>query len=684
MRVRKVCKWFLSLCMIFCVSGLPFFQVLAAEYEHQAKRYNVVFVMDNSGSMEGRNGSDPDGWRYEALDLFLGLTTNRGNFIGAVAFNETVVFKAEMKELEGNYEKGKLSQQLEDVPVGGDTNIGAALLEAVKMLDEQGNPELPSAIVLLTDGNTDLDTEEKMEWSETNKKAALHIAEQNHYPIYSICLNKSGKADSKELSSISTATKGEWEEIRHAEDLKQVFNWFYNLIYDTETVTLIDEKIPEHGKVETEFTIPEFGVEEVNIIISTLNYDTTYEITCPSKKYTEEELDDMRISASSFSVIKVIEPEAGAWKVTVYGIPGDDIKITMVYNADYRIQLEHEGEEQLWNLNDEVELRAFLIDGNEQLRNSQAYQKNPAKLSIDHDGKTEWLDMSAGLDGFVARYKINHYGTYSFRVSMPVEGMREESRELKIRVENHTPQAESGLISWNIRNWKFGEKTYSYETAPMVSDVEDDNLQYEIVDANAEKALNGMEIDLTSDGCLRLTKETEPKRIFAEKLKQECVVRIRVKDTQGAYCEFDVNIHWYAVNYLLGRIAVVIIAAVLVLIPVLFWRSRHKKFNGEMTVRSFDDYKGEYGVLKTISEGRGRVALHLYLQDGCGVNLQKIWLQATGKNYVYLISAKKYYSTDGTKKKKKFRLYDGEEFTVSNAENLMSGIKVTYHYNGMH
>ena len=56
-----------------------------AEENTSANRFNVVFVIDASGSM---NNTDSAKWRFEAMDLFLGLATDEGNRIGAVVFND--------------------------------------------------------------------------------------------------------------------------------------------------------------------------------------------------------------------------------------------------------------------------------------------------------------------------------------------------------------------------------------------------------------------------------------------------------------------------------------------------------------------------------------------------------------------------------------------------------------------
>lgn len=693
MRKRAGCSW-LILCVIWCLFLGPIYQAQAAEANNSAKHFNVVFVMDGSGSLGDSTtdgGSDRDGWRYEALDLFLGLSTNSGNYVGAVVFNQDIVEKIDVAELIGNSKKSDFSRKLVGIPVGGQTNIGTALLEAVKMLDKSANRELLSAIILLTDGNTELSPEELI-IAEKDKAEAIKAADANHYPVYSVCLNQDGSADISELETISKETGGAFLKVEKAEDIKEVFNQFYNMIYDTETVTLIDELIPQNGILEKDFPVPNFGVEEVNIIISTLNYDTTYTIYRPKdsddqtslhgKPLTKEELEKMTISARSFSVVKMIEPDPGDWKIAVKGTPGDQVKITMVYNADYSICLENEGMITKRNLLDKVNLSAFIIDGTEKINNPQAYEKITAVLSVEHDGEQQNINMSAGDDNYTAEFLLDDYGTYIFSATMPIDGMEEISGKFTVQVDNRPPQAAQESMDWDIRSWTGGKKTYSCDISSMASDAEDSSLRYMIT--NIEPQINNEELkpNISEDGVLSFYEKTEIKDAFKKPYKKQWVLTIQALDSQNAACEFRVNVSFVAFFILMVRAGAVAVVLLLLLLLGIFWRSRHRKFNGETTIATFDNNKGGLGRSKTISPVKGVVVLGDYIYDSCGIDLGRVRIQAVGKDYIYLKSSKGYYSSVETGKKKKIKLRNLEEVTISNNEELSSGIKIMYCYNG--
>ena len=93
-----------------------------------ANRYNVVFVIDASSSMLE---TDHSLWRYEAIDLFLGLATDAGNHMGAVIFNDRIIAAIQMQEINGKDIKTTFSQNLRNSPIQGDTDIGGAVLKAV-------------------------------------------------------------------------------------------------------------------------------------------------------------------------------------------------------------------------------------------------------------------------------------------------------------------------------------------------------------------------------------------------------------------------------------------------------------------------------------------------------------------------------------------------------------------------
>ena len=335
MRQRKVLTGLLTAFALLLMSLAGSITAFAVDTPN-ANRMNVVFVMDESGSM---SKTDAESLRYDAMDLFLGLATESGNYMGAVAFDDDIILKRDIAGIEGLNDKTALSRDVRSVSSRGDTNIGKAIEAATQMLQESGNPALPSAIILLSDGNTDLGgNDARLQESYASRDNAIEAARANGYKIYSVCLNTNGDADPAELQEISAATGGTSVEVKSADDLKEVFSQFYNIIYSTETIVLGDIVIPDNGETEIPFDIPRIGVEEANIIISTLNSNTSYMLYQPSGiAYTESELDAMKITAKTFSVLKIQNPEAGAWRLVVKGVPGDSIKIEMIYNSDLDI-----------------------------------------------------------------------------------------------------------------------------------------------------------------------------------------------------------------------------------------------------------------------------------------------------------------------------------------------------------
>ncbi|RAZ91137.1 hypothetical protein DK853_42035, partial [Klebsiella oxytoca] len=73
------------------------------------------------------------------MDLFLGLATESGNYMGAVAFDDDIILKRDIAGIEGLNDKTALSSDVRSVSSRGDTNIGKAIEAATQMLQESGN-----------------------------------------------------------------------------------------------------------------------------------------------------------------------------------------------------------------------------------------------------------------------------------------------------------------------------------------------------------------------------------------------------------------------------------------------------------------------------------------------------------------------------------------------------------------
>ena len=179
-----------------------------------ANRFNVELVLDASVSM---NESDARALRFEAIRLFNNLLPNEGNSLGGVVFSTDVDREIGPQPVSGPEEKDAVVRAIRDVPApGGWTNIGAGLDRALDRLAEKGNPELPSVIILLSDGNTAMYSEGLTNDAADVRDEAVRRAAEENVPIYSICLNGNGTADLTEMERISGETGGVFTEVRRA------------------------------------------------------------------------------------------------------------------------------------------------------------------------------------------------------------------------------------------------------------------------------------------------------------------------------------------------------------------------------------------------------------------------------------------------------------------------------------
>lgn len=434
------------LAVLLMLTGVLVNSTMVQAAETDEHRMNVVFVLDQSGSMAK---TDANALRYEAVDLFLGLATETGNYMGAVVFDDSIVLQRDITEISGKESKQELSDSIKAAKSFGDTNIGMAIELATQMLQNSGNPNLRSAIVLLSDGNTDLPkdtTGQALAASEQSKKNAIDAARAQGIKIHSVCLNANGAAKKQELQDISDATGGVCVEVKSAEDLKEVFNQFYNIIYSTETINIADTVIPENGELEVPFMIPAMGVEEANIIINTLNPDTTYNLLNPDGYgYIQSEMDAMSIKAKTFTVIKIEKPKSGEWILKVRGITGDQVKVDMVYNASISIDLTSGTGDFTWNAGESAEVTAVFSNMGNIVTDASIYQQYPITIkAVDASGATvveEVMEVKDASAEASAALQLTNDGEYTLTATAKIDDMTISSVPVMVKIAAGTQAA---------------------------------------------------------------------------------------------------------------------------------------------------------------------------------------------------------------------------------------------------
>ena len=623
-RHRKLHK--LLTCFVLCILAIALITVshVKAENTQNNNRFNVVVVLDASGSMKK---TDPQDYRFEAIKQFANLLAEQGNMLGGVVFHTDVAAEQKLTSVLSQGDKDAVVDLLESVPDNGSwTNIGAGLSRAVSMIKTNGNPDLPSVIVFLSDGNTDMENEEALQASLDLKADAIQEAREQGIAIYSICLNANNRADTTEMQQISDATNGIFREVTRAEDLQEVFNAFYNLIYGTTTITLLDSQYPSSGRLETTFEVPGVGVEEVNIIL----YGSTVKKSLIKPDGTDSDV--IATESDTFSMLKITDVIPGQWRLITEGNPGDTIKINMVYNTNLAIEVSLDPAEGIIHPEDAATFCARLKSGNSVATLREQYTGYSADLILlDSYGEfLEKIPMKLGDSGFELVHRLEQ-GNYYYKVIVSGNYIERESdiygplisttdvlseRERK----NTPPQPVEEVVEAKVAIWPFKGGSYTLDLNTLATDAQDDVLKYKI---KSSSFIEGTDYTVDDNGVLHMDHFSLSKGAFT----------ISAYDSMGLSCDIEVIVKTYNIG-VMTMIGLGILALIgLAILGLLLYLALTPPFRGTIRAQSYCN-----GVYRGVERNprKGRCKLSVFEMDNIGLDYQKSYFQATGKNYVEL------------------------------------------------
>ena len=657
---------------VFIAGTLFSMKDVKADGEKGAGRYNVVVVMDASGSL---NETDNKGYRHDAVGLFVDLLPSKGNYVGSVIFSTQLDDSKDVALLESFDDKQKFKENLKSVvPDRGYTNIGAALEAAVKMLEKGGDKDLPSVIIFLSDGNTEMPDDDQLEESLQKKADALQKARNEGIRIFSVCLNADGSADTSEMRQLSEGTNGEFREVKRAEDLIDVFNVFYDLIYGTTTTELFEGEFPDNGVIEKNFDLPYFGVEEVNIVIYGEIKDV--HVSNPSNNDVNADVSNDDV----YTMVKFSDIVGGTWKLTATGDPGNPIKVNMVYNSNLRVNLDIDKNLQNYVYTDEdVEFHATLQLQDEIATTEQQYYGYSAKL-IQMDNMLNVIkayDMDVKDGGFYTTMKLDQ-GSYFYKTVIEGNYLNKESNvegpvvveepkkdepkpEEPKQIENNAPKPKDTPIEYTVYVIPFRNNDFSFEMKDLASDKDGDKLSY-IIDPDMPPTV--LEEDYEVDG------DTVTVKKFGLR-KEEFT--IRAVDPYGEYCQIEIVIKSIHVGLITVIALSVIGIIVLVLLSILAYK-KSRPLRGVVTLMSMDGMNRKGGT--PIDRGHGSIRL-----AKSGIDLMTLkrssHIQCTGKNFIYVIFKPFVYEGMSNKKAKKITVRDGSTVVVY-LENKAQAIQISY------
>ncbi|WP_026522522.1 vWA domain-containing protein [Butyrivibrio sp. VCB2001] len=624
-------------------------------------RSNVVFVTDESGSMKQ---TDPNNNRYEAIRLFLGEMANEGNYVGSVSFGEQLVDSSNIEAINGQVAKDALLADISDQQYSNYTNIGRGLIEAVNMLDSGRNKDLDSAIILLTDGNTDMPDEEQYNESIAMKADAIDRARKAGYKIFTICLNVNGAADSKEMRQIAEATGGEFAEVTSAEDLNDIETMFNKLIFNSfEDMDFanLELVIGSDGTVSTDFDIPGVGVEEINVLFQGSLADC--ELVDPSGKHYKGGTDGaVLVNGADFLLIKVQEPVGGRWQAVAFGDPDTVISLRLLYNSNFYVVASMDAPSEV-HLGDTVKVIAQIGTSAGIVSDTSRYTDMTATATVKYGDQVKENPMRIGQNGFEYEMNVSEEGTYYISVKAANNDMEAAAdEEFEISVNNTAPVASEKELSAHANIWPVIGGTASLDLKDAATDPEGQAVTYTI----ESSAFN--EEDYTLDGTkLTVNKFSIPKGSFT----------VKGADPYGAYCTFDVRFTSTNIGIIMAIVALVGILIAIVAVIVVIRIAMGKALIGTLAVSNFDKSRRYPPQIK--DHGRGQIPLAQFsldlssLPEGCK-------FQCDGGNaQIWFISKKPVYTDYAVGPTKKFRIRgDGMEVRICGDDKMEKGIMVVF------
>ena len=623
--MRKYRKWVALFTVLLLILPVCMPQIAANAAKKGIKRMNIVIVTDESLSMLE---TDPESMRYDAVKLFVQEITDTGNYLGSVSFAKEIRDTQEVKETNGKKAKKAFADAISQVECSEWTNIGGGLYKAVELL-EKGDPSLDSAIIILSDGNTEMPDDESKKNSLDQKADAVEACRNKGIPIYSICLNVDGKADPGELKQISDATGGQSTEVKSADDLKDVELLYSRLLFGE---LAGDEGEPANigadGTVSKEFEVPKVGVEELNIMIDGKVKDLSY--TDPSgKQFKGADVEDMTIFGAEYAMTKLIKPVPGKWTLTAYGDPNTQIRLRYMYNTNFYIETRISPDKD-YAINDPIRFEADICDGDGKVTDPAELQEIKAAVTVTSGDLEETIDMTLSGDHFEGTFTPKEEGTYYASIAAEGPLMTAESEDVyEISVNNATPVPPQEQLKAHANIWPILGGKAAIDLNGAATDPDGETLKY-TVDSTAFK-----EGDYSlKDNKLTVEHYSISKGSFT----------IRATDPHGAYCTFDVLFTSTNIGLIMAILALLGIIAALVVLFILWRIVLGKAFMGKITVTIYE--KDSYDEFQPVSQepGRGRLPLASFGFGDRGF-ARNTYFEADGKHKRVKFKSKKPFYT---------------------------------------
>ncbi|WP_235946447.1 vWA domain-containing protein [Saccharibacillus alkalitolerans] len=400
---------------------------------------DAVLVLDASNSMAT---SDPQKIGNEAMRLFIDMLPVQGDRVGIVSYTDVVQREKALLEIQSQADKDELKTFIGQLGRGAYTDTAVGVTEAVNMLQRSTQSGHEPMIVLLADGNTQLNTTKSKtpEQSQQELADSVQKAKDAGIPIYTIGLNADGKLNQAELEKIAADTAGKSFVTDSADDLPGILSEIF-ASHQQLNIVPVDSLTGNGGFQDVTIAVPNANVLEANVSI-TSSQKVELKLKDPSGAEIAIPSDSVTLSTSkTYSLLKMIKPQEGDWTLSVKGADKDQIDINLVFNYDLELATAPLSASS-YGKGDTVDVSAYLTSGGQKLDSPELYGTMKASLvAKDEDTGTE-TSVPMTLDGtqFDGSYELPEAHKYTLTVRAEADSFYRESPPITI-------DAASGAVS---------------------------------------------------------------------------------------------------------------------------------------------------------------------------------------------------------------------------------------------
>lgn len=434
--MKKILTVLLAAVMLICMSV----SAVWAEGEEVAQQttadnmsFDVIFAIDGSGSMKK---SDALKLRLTAGRLFTEMTYSNTSRAGFVQFTNIIMDSQGLTDLSTEDSKASFRDRLsglqDSVKGSWDTDISLGLTQALNLLKEGDsfNGDRNPMIILLSDGNTDLPNGPRtVEESNAELTGTLSEAASLGVPIYSIGLNYDGKLDVDYMQNIANQTGGAFYNITTATDFNKYMTDIFGNVADGDLTGLNPAYID--GRFVTDFVIDNGSVLMANIVILTDKGVSDPQLIDPTGAVVPLDVDHGVIvstdtsdenKVSTYTILKIMYPVQGAWKVSVKGEADDAVQVNLLTTYDISFKLLNSRDPIAGN---DINIYGKLVRGDENITDSNLLSGAMAICTImDNKGNIvgENLPMTYNEEKHVFICKTNLEKSGNYYVTAHLEG----------------------------------------------------------------------------------------------------------------------------------------------------------------------------------------------------------------------------------------------------------------------